>query len=123
MVGWAVSDFPSLVYLRLEMMVKLWLIALVAANALRTRQQLRFFLFFWLACFAFYPVRGALFNYYLYGEKLPAARSGTTPSTIRTTSRRFCILQLSMALGSTRSEAKGPVRLSNTALGSSSCRC
>src|SRR4029450_5074735 len=70
MVGWAVSDFPSLGYLRRGVMVKLWVIALVAANALRTRQQIRFFLFFWLACFAFYPVRGALFNYYLYGEKL-----------------------------------------------------
>ena len=55
-------------------MVKLWLIALVAANALRTRQQLRFFLVFWLACFAFYPVRGALFNYYLYGENARRAR-------------------------------------------------
>ena len=47
MIGWAVSDYPSLVYVRIDLMVRLWLIALVAANALRTRQQLRFFLVFW----------------------------------------------------------------------------
>ncbi len=112
MVGWAVSDFPSLVYLRLEMMVKLWLIALVAANALRTRQQLRFFLFFWLACFAFYPVRGALFNYYLYGEKLAGRAIWNYTFNNPNDLAAFCILQLSMALGLNALEAKGPVRLS-----------
>src|SRR5439155_25375577 len=60
MVGYSMTQFPALVYARLEVVIKLWLIALVAANALRTREQLRFFLTFWLACFAFYPVRGAL---------------------------------------------------------------
>jgi probable O-glycosylation ligase (exosortase A-associated) len=110
-VGWAVSDFPDLVYLRLNLMVKLWLIALVAANALRTRQQIRFFLFFWLLCFALYPVRGALFNYYLYGENL-AGRAIWNYAFINPNDlAAYCILQLAMALGLNALEAKGPVRL------------
>ena len=115
MIGWAVSDFPSLVYIRLETMVKLWLIALVASNALRTRQQLRFFLFFWLACFAFYPVRGALFNYYVYGEKLAGRAIWNYTFNNPNDLAAFCILQLSMALGLNALEAKGPVRLATRA--------
>jgi O-antigen ligase len=42
---------------------KLWLIALVAVNALRTRAQLQFYLIFVLGCFALFPARGAIFNY------------------------------------------------------------
>ena len=110
-IGWSVSEFPALVYPRLNLMVKLWLIALVAANALRTRQQLRFFLCFWLACFAFYPVRGALFNYYLYGEKLFGRAIWNYAFSNPNDLAAFCILQLSMALGLNALEAKGPVRL------------
>ena len=110
-VGWAVSDFPALVFDRLNMMVKLWLIALVAANALRTRQQLRFFLCFWLACFAFYPVRGALFNYYIYDEKLFGRAIWNYAFSNPNDLAAYCILQLSMALGLNALEAKGPARL------------
>jgi O-antigen ligase len=110
-MGWALSDYPSLVYDRLYVMVKLWLIALVASNALRTRQQIRFFLFFWLACYAFYPVRGALFNYYLYGEKLFGRAIWNYIFINPNDLAAYCILQLSMALGLNALEAKGPVRL------------
>jgi probable O-glycosylation ligase (exosortase A-associated) len=110
-VGWAVSDFPDLVYLRLNLMVKLWLIALVAANALRSRQQIRFFLFFWLLCFAFFPVRGALFNYYLYGENLFGRAIWNYAFSNPNDLAAYCILQLAMALGLNALEAKGPVRL------------
>jgi O-antigen ligase len=112
MMGYALSNFPALVYPKLDAMVRLWLIALVAANALRTRQQLRFFLVFWLACFAFYPVRGALFNYYLYGEKLAGRAIWNYVFNNPNDLAAFCILQLSMAFGVNAFEAKGPVRLS-----------
>jgi O-antigen ligase len=112
MMGYALSNFPALVYPKLDAMVRLWLIALVAANALRTRQQLRFFLVFWLACFAFYPVRGALFNYYLYGEKLAGRAIWNYVFNNPNDLAAFCILQLSMAFGVNALEAKGPVRLS-----------
>ena len=110
-VGWAVSDYPQLVYLRLNMMVKLWLIALVAANALRTRQQVRFFLVFWLGCFALYPVRGAFFNYYVYGETLFGRALWNYIFSNPNDLAAYCILQLAMALGLNAIEGKGPVRL------------
>jgi putative inorganic carbon (HCO3(-)) transporter len=111
MVGFALSSYPNAVYNRLDAMVRLWLIALVAANALRTRQQIRFFLAFWLACFAFYPVRGAFFNYYLYHENLYGRAIWNHIFSNPNDLAAFCILQLSMALGLNALEAKGPVRL------------
>jgi O-antigen ligase len=111
MVGYALSNYPDMVYLRLNTMVKLWMIALVAANALRTRQQIRFFLVFWLACYALYPVRGALFNYYLYGEKLFGRAIWNYIFSNPNDLAAYCILQLSMALGLNALEKKGPVRL------------
>lgn len=110
-MGYALTDYPNQVLPRLDLMVKLWMIALVAANALRTRQQLRFFLFFWLACYAFYPVRGALFNYYVYGEKLFGRAIWNYIFSNPNDLGAYCILQLSMALGLNALEAKGPVRL------------
>jgi O-antigen ligase len=110
-VGWGLSDYPNLVYLRLNLLVKLWLIALVAANALRTRQQVRFFLVFWLGCFALYPVRGAFFNYYVYGETLFGRALWNYIFANPNDLAAYCILQLSMAVGLNAIEAKGPVRL------------
>ena len=110
-VGYSVSIVPSAVLDRLEVMGKLWLIALVAANALRTRQQIRFFLAFWLACFAFYPVRGALFNYYIYHENLAGRAIWNYMFSNPNDLAAFGILQLSMALGLNAIEEKGPVRL------------
>ena len=110
-LGWALSDYPDLVYLRLNLMVKLWLIALVAANALRTRQQVRFFLVFWLACFALYPVRGAFFNYYVYGETLFGRALWNYIFSNPNDLAAYCILQLAMAFGLHAIEGKGPVRL------------
>jgi len=111
MMGWGLSSYPDLVYLRLNQLVKLWLIALVAANALRTRQQVRFFLVFWLGCFALYPVRGAFFNYYVYGETLFGRALWNYIFSNPNDLAAYCILQLAMALGLHAIEAKGPVRL------------
>jgi O-antigen ligase len=110
-VGFALTNYPQAVYNRLDAMVKLWLIALVAANALRTRQQVRFFLVFWLACFALYPVRGAFFNYYVYHENLFGRAIWNYIFSNPNDLAAFCILQLSMALGLHALEGKGPVRL------------
>ncbi|HEU4723453.1 MAG TPA: O-antigen ligase family protein [Gemmatimonadaceae bacterium] len=110
MVGYAVSEYPAVVYVKLNEMVKLWLIALVAANALRTRQQVRFFLVFWLACFALFPVRGALMNYYVYGEKLAGRALWNYIFANPNDLAAYCVLQLSMAFGLNAIESKGLVR-------------
>ncbi|MFN2567930.1 MAG: O-antigen ligase family protein [Gemmatimonadaceae bacterium] len=64
-VAYPVTRYPELVQERVTLLVKLWLIALVAVNALRTRRQIRFFVIFFLACFALYPLRGAFVNYFV----------------------------------------------------------
>jgi O-antigen ligase len=110
MVGYSVTLYPTLVYAKLQIVVKLWFIALVAANALRTREQLRFFLTFWLACFAFYPVRGAIFNYYIYHENLFGRAIWNYIFSNPNDLALYCILQLSMAFGLNAIEEKGPVR-------------
>src|SRR5687768_180697 len=86
-------------------------ISLVAANALRTRQQVRCFLVFWLGCFALYPVRGAFFNYYLYGETLFGRALWNYIFSNPNDLAAYCILQLAMALGLNAIEGKGPIRL------------
>lgn len=45
---------------------KLLLITVVALAVINTRARLRFFTFFYLACFALFPLRGALFNAFIY---------------------------------------------------------
>jgi len=42
---------------------KLFLIALVLVNVVRTKQNIRLYAVFFLGCFALYPLRGAIFNY------------------------------------------------------------
>jgi putative inorganic carbon (hco3(-)) transporter len=109
-VGYTLTDEPQVVYLRLQTVGKLWLIALVASNALRTREQIRFFVVFWLGCFAFYPIRGAIFNYYIYGETLFGRAKWNYVFSNPNDLAAYCILQLAMALGFLGLEGRGPVR-------------
>lgn len=111
MIGYSMTKYPTLVYAKLQIVLKLWFIALVAANALRTREQLRFFLAFWLACFAFYPVRGAIFNYYIYHENLAGRAIWNYIYSNPNDLALYCILQLSMAIGLNAIEKKGPVQI------------
>jgi putative inorganic carbon (HCO3(-)) transporter len=64
------SDYAGAARAEVVERLKLALVILVASSALQTARQLRFYLLFYLACFSLYPLRGALFNYFLYGERL-----------------------------------------------------
>lgn len=63
-VGASVTEYPREVSMRIQLLWKVGLIALVVVNALRTRAQQRVFMFVFLGAFALYPTRGALFNYF-----------------------------------------------------------
>ena len=63
MLGYTTSQFPRETWDVVVEGIKIWLIVLAFVNAVRTPAQLRFFIIFYLACFAIYPVRGALMNY------------------------------------------------------------
>jgi O-antigen ligase len=109
-VGYVVSNYPDAVWDAAYAFLKLWLIALVTVNALRTRAQLRFFIVFWLTCFAFWPTRGTYFNYYIYNQR-PFGRAVwnhiyANPNDLAT----LTILQLSMACSLLMTERKSIVR-------------
>lgn len=99
-LGFFTTVFPQIVVEQLVTLVKLWLIVLVAANAIRERAQARFFIVFYLACFLAFPFRGTLFTYYLYHNSLFGGRAAwihlfENPNDLAA----IAILQLSMATG------------------------
>jgi putative inorganic carbon (HCO3(-)) transporter len=68
---WAVAMYPTVqwtVVVKEQLLTvgRIVLIFLVAINVLTERTRLRFYIFLYLAAFALYPVRGALFNQFLY---------------------------------------------------------
>lgn len=68
-VGWCwitqtSSEFPAITTQSAWGLTKLWAIAFVAYNVIRTQAQLRMFFAFALVCFILFPVRGAFVNYF-----------------------------------------------------------
>jgi O-antigen ligase len=63
---WPSSVYVPLVRTELESMGKVGLIFLVGINVLMERTRFRFYLFMYLAAFGLYPVRGAIFNQFIY---------------------------------------------------------
>jgi len=64
--GYVHTSYPDRTWDGLVALLKLWAIVLVFVNALRSWAHVRFFIVFFLACFALYPLRGALENYFVY---------------------------------------------------------
>lgn len=60
------SPWPMVAKEELMRMLRVALIFFVAVNVLTERTRLRFYLFLYLGCFALYPVRGAIFNQFIY---------------------------------------------------------
>ena len=66
-IGVMSSSWPGVVKDELLVLGKLWLIVLALVNVLRGRRRVRAYMLFFVFIFAIYPVRGALFNYFLAG--------------------------------------------------------
>lgn len=96
--GYTQSYFPSLTLDAVIELGKVWLVALVAVNALRTRGKVRVFLVFYLGCFALYPVRGTLYNY-IVGEMTNGRTAWNFIYQNPNDLAALCLLQLSMAAG------------------------
>jgi O-antigen ligase len=62
------SEYPEIARDQVLEQLKLFVIILIAINALRTEGQLRYYLFFFLGCFVLFPIRGTLVNYFVYKE-------------------------------------------------------
>jgi O-antigen ligase len=68
---WAAATYPAspwapVVKHELVLIGRVALIFLVAVNVLTERSRLRFYVFLTLAAYGFYPVRGAVFNQFIY---------------------------------------------------------
>lgn len=67
-IGYSQSRFPGIVLEDgLIGFTKLWLIAFLGMNVLTTPARIRFFLVWTVLVYATYPIRGSLFNTFLYG--------------------------------------------------------
>ena len=60
------TEYRSYITQPLEDMLKVCMIFIVGVSVLNTRARVRFFMFYYLAVFALFPVRGGLFNWFLY---------------------------------------------------------
>jgi O-antigen ligase len=104
------TRYPDIVWEFLIAYLKLWAVTLVAVNALRSRAHVRLFMVLFLGCFALFPLRGALANYYIYHE----AKFGraywnfiyNNPNDLAA----IALLQLSLAAGLLVTEGKGWVK-------------
>lgn len=57
------SRYPEIAGEEILERLKLWVVMIIAVNALQTEGRLRFYLLFFLACFVLYPVRATFANY------------------------------------------------------------
>ncbi len=106
------TDYPEAVQPQLLMVLKLCLIVLVAANAMRTRAQMRLFMVFFLGCFALWPLRGAMFNFFVYHSDMDGRAIWNQLYGNPNDLGAIALLQLSMAVTLLESEPKGWVRSS-----------
>jgi O-antigen ligase len=97
-VGLAHSRYSDVTLVALTELAKVWIISLVAVNALRTRAQIRFFVVFYLACFAAYPVRGALLGYFFHGATYLGRAIWIHDYENPNTLAALALLQLALAL-------------------------
>ncbi len=106
------TEYPDWFDLRMMDLVKLWLIALVAYNALKTRGQARIFMLFFLGCFALWPIRGTLLTYFVLHETDNEGRAAwiqlyRNPNDLA----NMALLQLSMAAAILATERQRWVRI------------
>jgi len=118
--GWSVlvttqTAYPDWAMPEVITLIKLCLIVFAAANAMQTPGQVRLFMVFFLGCFALFPLRGAMSNYFIYHNDLQGRaiwnRLYANPNDLGA----MALLQLSMAIALLAAEPKGWVRWSATA--------
>jgi probable O-glycosylation ligase (exosortase A-associated) len=98
-VGWGGSPYPDVVWDAVIELAKITGVMLVAVNVLTTRQRLRFFLLAFLGFFAFYPVRGSLFAYFIYGGTVQGRAAWNYTYSNPNDLAALCILPLALAAG------------------------
>ena len=106
----AAARYETNIVNRMTDLLKLWLIVLVAANAVRTRAQVRFLMIFCLACFALYPTRGAYFTFFLYHATVAGRAVWNYVYANPNDLAAQTLLWMCVCAGLLVTEKKGPVR-------------
>jgi probable O-glycosylation ligase (exosortase A-associated) len=109
-VGWGTSSYPDAVWKQLNELAKICGVMFVAVNVLSTRERVRFFMLAFLGFFAFYPVRGALFSYFIYGGNVEGRAAWNYVYANPNDMASLCILPLSFAAGMLMTERQRWVR-------------
>lgn len=98
-VGWGASQYPDVVWNYLTEYAKICGVTLVAVNVLTSRARLQFFLLAFLGFFAFYPVRGSLFAYFIYGGTVLGRAAWNYVYNNPNDLAALCLLPLALAAG------------------------
>ena len=114
-IGYTMTEFPWVVMPRMQDFAKLCLIMFVAVNVLRTRARFRFFVILFLVFFALYPVRGTLFNYYVYQTRWLGRAMWTGVYSNSNDLATFCMLPLCLAVGLLATERQRWMRIAAAA--------
>ena len=109
------TAFPDWAIPQLVILLKLGLIVFAAANALQSQGQVRLFMVFFLGCFALFPLRGAMFNFFIYSSDMQGRAIWNLLYSNPNDLGAMALLQLSMAAALLASERKGWVRWAATA--------
>jgi probable O-glycosylation ligase (exosortase A-associated) len=109
------TAFPEWTVPQLVILAKLCLIVFAAANALQSRSQVRLFMVFFLGCFALFPLRGAMFNFFIYNSDMQGRAIWNNLYSNPNDLGAMALLQLSTAAALLFSEPKGWVRWAATA--------
>lgn len=109
------TEYPDWAMPQLITLIKLCLIVFAAANALQTPRQVRIFMVFFLGCFALFPLRGAIFNFFLYNNDMRGRAIWNLLYSNPNDLGAMALLQLSMATALLVAEPKGWVRWAATA--------
>ena len=110
-IGYVRTPYPVPVWDRFVDLLKLWAVIFVAVNALRSRAHVRLFSVFFLGCFALYPLRGALFNYFLYRSTVFGRAIWNYIYSNPNDLAAFAILQLAMVAALLSLERRGWVKV------------
>jgi probable O-glycosylation ligase (exosortase A-associated) len=98
-VGWGSSAYPDAVWATVNELAKICGVMFVAVNVLTTRARLRLFLLAFLGFFAFYPVRGSLFAYFIYGGAVQGRAAWNYIYNNPNDLAALCLLPLALAAG------------------------
>jgi len=109
-IGWGSSPFPDVVWKSVNELAKICGVMFVAVNVLTTRARLRFFLLAFLGFFAFYPVRGSLFAYFIYGGTVQGRAAWNYIYNNPNDLAALCLLPLALAAGMLATERERWIR-------------